>query len=64
MDQGELAYQERVQPEISTWEVSDVSKFKADMQSDYIRELRMEFVIKDVDGKTTKTTWWADGMGH
>lgn len=64
VDQGELAYQERVQPEISTWEVSDVSKFKADMQTDYIRELRMDFVIVDVDGNTTKSTWWADGMGH
>ena len=64
IDQGELAYIERFEPEVSGWEISDVTKFKADIQSDYITGLRMEFVILDEDGKTTKSTWWADGMKH
>lgn len=64
IDQGEMAYIERFEPEISGWEISDVTKFKADIQSNTVSDLRMDFIILNEDGNSTKSTWWADGMEH
>jgi len=64
IDQGKLVYNTSTDLESPAWEISDVCKFKADIKSDTTKDLRIDFAIGYEDGKTKKSTWWADGMIH